>query len=170
MIKENKKAPHFNIGKNDINVAVVFSAPGRLEEEKKMPLSGKTGENFKEVIAKLRSIKLFENVDCIYDLRITNAASSIYFKKKNNKTEAPISDIKKAKNIERLVKEIEGKDFIIAFGKRAEVAVNILKNKLPHKKYIITRHLSPLSINKIKGAKNQEERIEYIVNCIKKQL
>jgi hypothetical protein len=72
-----ENSPHYCEGNGQLEVALIFSTPGRFEESKGMPVSGQTGENLKAVIKELKSRGYFTEYNCIYDFRITNATTSI---------------------------------------------------------------------------------------------
>lgn len=151
------KECHYNKGiKTDI--ALVFSCPGKKEENQSRPISGQTGKNLDYFLTRLSEKLKFEFKNR-YDLRITNSVKTVYYKNStSNKTEPTTYEIKDENNLIRLYNElydIEG--FILCFGKKAELALNeIQKNsdfKLKTNKIFTVRHLSNSSLNRIKAGK-----------------
>jgi uracil-DNA glycosylase len=173
--EQNANCPHFNKGKL-LQVALIFSAPGRAEKECGRPVSGQTGKNLTILLDKLKSGGYFTEYDCIYDFRITNAIKTIEFNKETGRTEATKKEICKQQNIDRLYEEIKDiKGFIICFGEKAGIAIAALKEKyeLPNVKIIKTRHLGLQSLNSIKGLVTPvtpEERINWVSECIITQI
>ena len=164
--------PHFCKGKHT-NIALVFSAPGRVEEENGKPVSGMTGKNLRAVLTLLRDKnELFKKYNDLYEFRITNAVSTVEYNSKTGRSEAGTTEIKDVKNIQRLEQELKDiKDYIIFFGNKAQLAIKEidLNNLQQDVKIITSRHLSPLSLNRIRGMKTPEERINFIVNNIIEQ-
>jgi pyruvate/2-oxoacid:ferredoxin oxidoreductase alpha subunit len=167
-----ENSPHYCKGNGLLKVALIFSTPGRFEESKGMPVSGQTGENLKAVIKELKSRGYFKKYNCIYDFRITNATKSIEYKKKTGRTESPKRKILSECNLNRLFEDIKDiEEFIICFGKKSQIAIEAIKDKLnPNVKIIKVPHLSPLSFNKIKGTSNYNERVDFICNEIINQI
>lgn len=164
---------HFCKGKYN-KVALILSCPGKEEEKNGRPVSGITGKNLREVLKKLQSNnKIFSVYDDLYDYRITNSVSTIEYNAKTGRSEAKPKEIKSSDNIIRLQNETNDiEEIIICFGNAAKTAINHVDftTYKPNVKFVFTRHLSPLSLNRIKGMKSPEERINYIVEDILKQI
>lgn len=183
-----KNSSHLNIGKNN-KVAFVFSCPGKSEIGQGKPVSGSTGVNLDTLIQILRNeynLLSFFDSSCRYDYRITNASSSLHYKKFDKRTEPTCSELQQECNLSRLKNELCGFNVIIAFGNKAVCAV---KMAIPSKKIklIETIHLSFQSINnkisrdingqcickgknKVECQNNTHKRLTVIANHINQAL
>ncbi|MFA9192609.1 uracil-DNA glycosylase family protein [Flavobacterium sp. FZUC8N2.13] len=170
---------HFNKGiKTDI--ALVFSCPGKKEEEQGKPVSGQTGKNLDYFLTKLFE-KLEYDFTNRYDFRITNSVKSVYHKNLTpHKTEPTRSEIKDKNNLIRLHNELyDIERFIFCFGKKAELALSEIQKKsdlkLKTNKIFAIKHLSNSSLNRIKiekltGSLASEFRINTLVNDLFEKL
>jgi hypothetical protein len=112
-------APHFCGGR--LTVAFVFSAPGTAELRAAKPVAGKTGENLELALKHLHRAHttLFPSSHR-YDYRITNASSEpISVSLGDASSEARGSDIRDARNVERVLRELEGCHLAVLGGNRA---------------------------------------------------
>ncbi len=169
---------HFNKGNKNNKTAIVLSCPGRLEQENGKPAFGMTGSNLQKLLIILnnKSPEIFGATDR-YEYRITNASSKVYY---GELTEPLDSEIKCTENIRRLKEELTDMKFVVAFGKKAQYAVELcrLSSKV---KIIATRHIGMQSINQITDDKdgnkleagmpdNTQKRLEVIANEILQQI
>ncbi|MDA1987121.1 uracil-DNA glycosylase family protein [Bacillus anthracis] len=177
---------HFEKGsKNDITI--VFSCPGRKEEEANKPAAGKTGENLKYILTDLNK---FSELDWQRGhITITNSWDQIEYngKNKRKRSEASEKEILMDANLNRLYEEIKHtRRFIICFGDNAIKAVKKLESGL-QAKIIETHHLSLRKLNrsinkdihgkeiiagktKIEQNANTHKRLQVICQKIKKQI
>lgn len=166
-----KQNQYFNPGK-DKKVALIFSAPGKFEDDNKRPVAGKTGENLKALLIKLQENNLFKEYKCIYDFTITNSVTTVEFINKTQRTQATNKEICINENLKRLANELnEISDYIICFGEKAKYAVKQIKSCLNENvKIINTRHLSPRAFNRINGKNTYEERLNFYYESIINQM
>ena len=168
--------PHYQKG-NQIKIAVVFSCPGKEEEDCGLAASGKTGDNLNLLLAKLDDLNFLKTKLTKENLRITNAWDKVIYKSKDKRTEAKLTfeEIYSAFNLKRIESElIDIEDYIICSGKKAFNAVSKLKFENKNIKIIEIPHLGLNSINRklkndingrkiVKGNKqNNLKRIEVI--------
>jgi uracil-DNA glycosylase len=142
-----KQSSYYNEGKEGVTVAFVFSCPGYREEVLGRPVAGHSGANLDFVINRLHDKwpGLFKYTDR-YDYRITNASDCIYHKGLNNRTEPKDTDV--LKRVVELRNELSGIDYVIAFGKKAQMACDKAFEGRPNPPHIIRSvHLSPQAIN-----------------------
>lgn len=140
-----------NQGDKNAKVAFVFSCPGQKEEKENKLVAGMTGKNLNCLISCLRNnhglCELFPSEDRYY-YRITNASTKIHYEAKNGLSEPTDSEIVDEKNLERLCNDLQGFDYVITFGRKAEFAVSKLEidSTIINVKY----HLGLRGINNIK--------------------
>ena len=104
-----------------IPLAFVFSVPGADEMRSGKPVAGDTGENLESALAHLHSAKptLFPSVDR-YDYRITNAfPEPIAISLGHRASEAKISEVIEPRNIQRVLRELEGCSLVVLCGGKA---------------------------------------------------
>jgi uracil-DNA glycosylase len=151
--EKNNQSASFNKGEYS-NVAFVFSCPGQEEEKCGKPVAGSTGKNLEQILEHFRNEKPFQNYSSSrYDFRIVNAWDTVEYKKKTKRTQATVSEIKDSKNLARLKSELENiTDYIICFGKKAEIAIEAIYHNSIKKPIIIkTIHISPNWLNQRGG-------------------
>lgn len=187
-------AIHIQTGKQK-KVAIVFSCPGRREEEAGFPAAKTTGKNLDNLLMLLsRELKREDLIrDCI---TITNAWPIVEYREKTGRSEATEQEVKDAENIERLKRELDNVlEFVIFCGDRAKAASESLqlkeRPKFIHVKHLGTRGLlsiqtdingnsiisagnqisqgNTMSKKKIQ-AENTEKRLLVIVRCLLSQL
>lgn len=127
------------IGKQN-KVAIVFSCPGRHEENVGFPAAEITGKNLNNLLILLS--KELKRDDLIRsNITITNAWPSIEYREKTRRSEATKQEVNDAKNIERLKLELDNVlEFVIFCGDRARVASESLQLK-ERPKFIYVKHL-----------------------------
>ena len=166
-VHEGKHSPDYNEGTNS-EIAFVFSCPGRLEKDNCFPISGETGETFDVLLNLLKEKGIIkENFYCRYDFRIVNATENIEYEKGTGKSQAINSEVIKDENIQRLFNQIKNYDRIICFGKKAELAVSKMKDKLKNHHISYVRHLSTQAFRNEKGIdKKREGRASFVFKQI----
>jgi hypothetical protein len=177
---------HIQVGKEK-RVAVVFSCPGRHEEEAGYPAAKGTGRNLNLLLSLLaealgRSDLTRENVT------ITNVWPEVEYLGKTGRSEASVKEITAPANLQRLQQELdEVTDFVIFCGDRARKAARRLK--LRHDpKLVFVGHLGLRGLSLInrdaggerivaapKGRRdvqceNTRRRLEVLVQQILRQL
>jgi uracil-DNA glycosylase len=167
-IHEWKSSSYFNEGIIK-EIAFVFSCPGRVEKKSGYPVSGETGKTFDRLLEMLKENQIIDGYSCRYDFRITNATQEEEFKSETGKTEAKDKDVVESKNTQRLYDEIKDFKTIICFGKKAQLALSKIENKLQKGTGIINvRHLSQMAfINEKPELKERESRALYVYQEIK---
>ncbi|MCF6241797.1 MAG: uracil-DNA glycosylase family protein [Bacteroidales bacterium] len=106
----------------DTKVAFVFSAPGKLELYNNRPVVGETGVILENLLKRIKIDEFNGLNDEIkinrYKFRITNSWPEPLYKKKNNRTEAKVTELREEKNKKRLLKELgDIEKYIFVFGK-----------------------------------------------------
>lgn len=174
---EINQRTHYNRGKFN-KIALVFSCPGKKEEEAKKPVAGCTGKYLDLFLKKFLEISddLDKNFNR-YNYRITNSYDKVLYKSKDGRTEPNIKEICEERNIKRLFDEIKDTDIVIAFGRKAQRALDEIMKKYQDNvniKVIKTRHLSLQFLNRMKingnGSITIEDKIDYLVMDAIKQL
>lgn len=179
----NDKTVKRNEGKSYIRTAFIFSCPGQEEEKSGKLVNGQTGKNLNGVLAYLKRSRpdLFPSVDR-YDYRITNSSESVHYKAYDGRTEPSAAEIRDPENLNRLAEDIYGYDTVITFGKSADLAASLLKDRFPGTSFLYSRHLSFLSLNSgikndingdpiIRGSSDStQKRLEVAADDILKQL
>ncbi len=179
-----KNKTHYQYG-TQTKIAIIFSAPGKKEEDAKKPAAGQTGinlENLLEILANKNEIFSDIKKD---NLRITNAWDKVEYMEKTERTEADFNEILQKDNLDRLAKEIKDiKKIIFCSGERAEIAILALKyaEKIDKNiKIIKIMHLGLQGLNQIKCDENgkvikagetgnTEKRLKVVANDILEQL
>lgn len=117
---KSTSSAHYNPGRRDIKVGFVLSAPGSKEEKAGRPAAGNTGENLEEMLQRWHKTRpdLFISTKR-YDYRITNASQTVEYKKKTGRTEASDHEVNMPENIERIMEELAGCEFVICLGAKA---------------------------------------------------
>lgn len=112
-------------GREDNKVALMFSCPGQEELRKGEVCAGQTGKNTEYFIACLHKIRpdIFQYPDKA-DYLITNASDKVHYMELTGDTEASDKELYAPDNIERVRKELEGKDIVICFGDKAEKVIH----------------------------------------------
>lgn len=156
----SKNKTHYQDG-TQVNIAIVFSCPGKEEEKENRPAIGQTGKNLESLLEILaESEEIFENIKKD-DLRITNSWDQVEYQEKTERTEANYDEILQKENLDRLYEDVnEIEELIICSGERAEVAILALiyANKISSKiKIIKIRHLGLRGLNQIKYDENEKE-------------
>lgn len=111
-----------------LKIACVFSCPGQEEEKTGEFLSGVTGTNFLTLIniLNIKAPDIFSSVEK-EKYHINNSSDHVYYEgylNDNDGRSTPyIFDIKSDENKNRLVSELEGMSYVIAFGNDAEIAL-----------------------------------------------
>lgn len=146
MSEEIKKVTR-NEGKPEINTAFIFSCPGQEELKSGKLVNGQTGKNLDKVLVFLnrKYPEIFPSTNR-YDYRITNSSECVHYQAYDGRTEPTSQEIKKPENISRLKKDIEGYNYVITFGKSADLAARQIKD-LPDTKFLYSQHLSFMSLN-----------------------
>lgn len=173
-----------NDGNDNCIVAFVFSCPGQREEKSGLLVRGTTGNNLDLLLNSLHDefSQIFHSANR-YDYRITNASDIVHYKAHDNRTEATKTEIKQPENCRRLYEDLNGFEYIIAFGDKAIYAVSLLASRLGKSKIINCKyHLGMQSINRritkdihgktiVAGQKdNTAKRIEVVKRNIVEQL
>lgn len=169
--------PYFENLNSPTAITAVFSCPGRHEEKRGRPCSGKTGKALEFILRLLH----FQG-HCLKRslIGITNAWDKIEYKHKTKRSEASDEEILALENIKRLNRDLINTLYAIAFGQKALSALKRVKElHRPDLVIIESIHLSPRNINfRIKadifnnelkkGEKgNTEKRLAVIANDIK---
>lgn len=138
------QSSHYNHGKSK-KIAFVFSCPGQEEDKLGKPTAGQTGDNLDVFLKELFN----KNSINRYDFRITNAFDKVFYESKDGRTEATTQEIISLENLERLYDEISDiENVIIAFGKKAKMALDEVSRKFNLKAKIVeTKHLGLQSLN-----------------------
>lgn len=111
-----------------LKIACVFSCPGHEEEKTGVFLSGVTGSNFITLIniLNIKAPGIFSSVEK-EKYHINNSSEHVYYEgylnDKDGRTTPYILDIKSDENKDRLVSELDGMRYVIAFGNDAETAL-----------------------------------------------
>lgn len=163
---------------NDTCVTAIFSCPGRYEERANKPCQGKTGKCLDYILRDLHYGGRVLNRSII---GINNAWSEVEYKAKTKRSEGSDEDILKPSNIERLKEELRYTNVAVAFGDKAFLALDTIREKYRRNLIIIkTIHLSPRRVNTcikkdvfgtslVKGAKgNLKKRLSVVAEEIKK--
>lgn len=159
-------------------ITAIFSCPGRFEKLADRPCSGMTGRSLEYILEKI----LFNGKRLNRSLvGINNAWSKVEFFAKTNRSEADDFEILNSSNIDRLKNELKNTKIAIAFGDKALLALNAVKNVGRSDLHIVNAiHLSPRRINTCikkdvfgnvlkKGAKgNFKKRLSVVANDIKR--
>lgn len=140
------QSSHYNQGKTK-KLALVFSCPGQEEDKLGKPTAGQTGDNLDVFLKELFN----KNSVNRYDYRITNAFDKVFYESKDGRTEATTQEIISIENLERLYSEISDiEDIIIAFGKKAKMALDDVSRQFNLKAKIVeTKHLGLQSLNRM---------------------
>lgn len=185
-----KQCAYYSEGKTN-KITLVFSCPGKIEEDKKKPVAGQTGNNLDNLLNSLEDRFLKEVLDKTifskwkefneehkrYFFRITNTTEKPLYYARDKKTEEKHkSEIDL--NLERLKSQVENAEWIICFGKNAEYAIEekLLKENRLNKNVKILKclHLTMKNLNfqilkdikgneLIKGSKgNTDKRIQVV--------
>ena len=111
---------HYCPGLPGIRVGFLFSAPGRLEEEKGAPVAGVTGANLDAALAWLHANDpaAFPSADR-YDYRITNAFAEVLYEGMHGRTEATKAEVLAPENLARVRAELSGVEAIVLCGGKA---------------------------------------------------
>ncbi len=111
---------HYCPGVPGVRVAFLFSAPGRLEEEKSAPVAGVTGANLDAALAWLRGVEpaLFPSGNR-YDYRVTNAFAEVLYEGKHGRTEASRAEVLAPANVARVLRELDGVEAVVLCGGKA---------------------------------------------------
>ena len=139
-----------NEGNKGIPTAMIFSCPGQEEMKSGLLVNGQTGKNLDLLLSILKKSRpdLFPSVNR-YDYRITNSSENVHFKAHDNRTEPSLAEVREKENIDRLKEDIKGYKCVIAFGRCAAAAADILKADKDFEgvSFINCQHLSFLSLN-----------------------
>lgn len=122
-----RSSAHFSEG--HIPVAFVFSAPGEKERLAMKPVAGETGDNLESALGHLHEArpKLFPSVHR-YDYRITNAWSEpIAVSRGHRSSEARDSEIRDPRNVQRVLRELEGCKLVVLSGDKARLVAQELR-------------------------------------------
>lgn len=151
-------------------IVLMFSCPGRFEDNENKPVQGTTGKNLDAVLEILhdKSPTLFPTSDR-YFYRIINSSDEIHYKLKDNKTESKNSTIVNSRNIQRIEQSINNKIMIIAFGEKAKLALSKCHLNCIQ---IDSCHLSNNNLNRNKDFKGmtQLQKFEKIAKNIYNQI
>ncbi|MDB4297569.1 hypothetical protein N9901_02315 [Flavobacteriaceae bacterium] len=161
------KEVHFEPGIKS-KIAIVFSCPGRLEQNAipPGPAKGETGENLRKVLSILTQQYGLDGYTRP-EITITNSWSKVEFDSTGGtgRSEATIEEIITPENLDRLSSEIGTiNHYIFASGVNATIACNVLQysGKLDLQvKIIELHHLGNRSINQINIDKNGNKIIVY---------
>lgn len=157
---------------DSLKVACVFSCPGQEKAKTGEFLSGVTGDNFITLInmlnKKLPSI-FFEVKKEKY--HINNSSDHVYYEgylnDEDGRTTPYIFDIKSDENKERLIADLAGMEYVIAFGNDAEIA---LKNAeiqfIKAKCHLGTKGLNSLELE----SATTEEKLQYVADDLVKKI
>lgn len=117
----------FQRGKPGVRTAFLLSAPGRLEKKHGHPAAGETGKTLDQLLVHLRrAYPRHFPFQSRRDYRVSNAVTTVLYRRATRRTEADRSKVAEATNLERLRAELEGIDFIVALGSRAGWALEDL--------------------------------------------
>lgn len=177
-LQKYNKSKKVNYQQGTLNIAFVFSCPGKVEEKTNHVVSGNTGDNLKILLKYLykKLPSVFSSPDPA-QYTITNASDAIHYKKFSNNSEATLSEIYLPENLYRLEKELSGMKYIICMGKKAKRAVSVLPLCA---KIVESVHLSNIRLNslyknsyfspKYSSSKRRECRIKNIGKDIHKMI
>lgn len=138
-------ASHFWQGQ--LPVAFVFSVPGAHEMSTCRPVSGATGENLSFALEHLHSELpgVFSSTDR-YAYRITNAYSKPIAKSLGDaSSQASDLQVQAPENIIRVVRDINGCDFVILCGLKAQLLAESIRQ--PSRTVVCTWHTSNLALS-----------------------
>jgi hypothetical protein len=168
------RAPHFQ-GCAGATTAFVFSCPGQKEELLGHPCAGATGRNLDAALPKLHALlpAVFASPKrAAYVL--TNSWSQIEYLAKTGRSEATVSEILSADNLNRLERELADITTILICGQKAKHAVLELQaqGRLAKAKIAIVMHLSPLAVNSHAAwrGKSGDERLSLWAADVVRQL
>ena len=139
-----------NEGKAGMKSAFIFSCPGQEELKSGLLVNGQTGKNLDVLLSILNKSRpeLFPSVNR-YDYRITNSSERVHYTAYDNRTEPVAAEVKEKENISRLKNDITGYSCVIAFGRSAGIAAELMSSEqgFENVSFITSRHLSFLSLN-----------------------
>jgi hypothetical protein len=135
---EGSFAPHFCKGR--FSVAFVFSAPGTAELAAGKPVAGATGSNLELALSYLHgALPAVFPSSRRYDYRITNVFSEpIAIALGHQSSEAHAADVRDARNVQRVLRELEGCQLSVLSGKKAGLLSRVIAGlglevvKVPH--------------------------------------
>lgn len=133
-------APHFWQGQ--LPVAFVFSVPGANEKTAGRPVSGATGENLSFALQHLHAElpDVFSSTDR-YAYRITNAYSAPIAKSLgDSSSQASDLQVQAPENIIRVVRDINGCNFVILCGLKAQLLSEAIRQ--PNRTVVCAWHTS----------------------------
>ena len=174
-----------NEGKDGMQAAFIFSCPGQEELKSGLLVNGQTGKNLDILLGILNKQRpeLFPSVNR-YDYRITNSSERVHYKAYDNRTEPTPAEVREKDNLSRLKEDIKGFRCIIAFGRCAGIAAELMSKEDDFKgvSFVSSRHLSFLSLNSsiktdISGAPIEKgandgtyKRLEVVASAILSQI
>jgi hypothetical protein len=112
-----------------IPVAFVFSVPGAEERRQGRPVAGDTGANLESALSHLHAAcpTIFQSVHR-YDYRITNAwREPIAVSLGDLASEARKKEILDARNVERVLEDLEGCGLVVLSGRKAQLLSEALR-------------------------------------------
>ena len=133
-------APHFWQG--HLPVAFIFSVPGAHEQTADRPVAGATGENLSFALEHLHSAlpAVFSSTDR-YAYRITNAYSKPIAKSLGDaSSQASDSQVQAPENIARVLRDIDGCNFVILCGLKAQLLAESIRQ--PSRTVVCAWHTS----------------------------
>jgi transcriptional regulator with XRE-family HTH domain len=122
-----RSSAHFSEGQ--IPVAFIFSAPGEKELRAGKPVAGETGVNLESALQHLCEArpKLFPSAHR-YDYRITNAwPEPIAVALGHRGSQASDGEVRDARNVERVLRELEGCKLVVLSGGKARLLAGALR-------------------------------------------
>lgn len=138
--------PHY--WKGELPIAFVFSVPGACEKSAGRPVSGATGENLSFALDHLHCElpAVFSSTDR-YAYRITNAYSEPIAKSLGNaSSQASDKQVQASENIDRVLRDISGCNFVILCGRKAQLLLELVRQ--PRRVVVCSWHISNQALSK----------------------
>lgn len=122
---QTETTPAFRLGdRKDINTAIILSAPGKAEEDANRPAAGQTNKTLSIALIQFHAQDPIRYPSTILDdYTIINSVDKVYYKSKNGRTEAKVSEVKFPKNIQRVSNLLANIKTVLALGKNAQLII-----------------------------------------------
>lgn len=183
LLKQLKKFQPLTVKDNiqESKVCFVFSCPGDKELINNEVCSGDTGKNLSTLLNFL--VKSDPHIFASNEKRdytIINASNIVHFNALDERTEANKKEIMEEKNLKRITKIFKAHqeiEFVILFGKKAQLLEEKIKESKQDIKFAYAYHLGYQAINQIDLDDDNDnprektmKRLEKIAACISSQL
>ncbi len=140
----------------------VFICPGRHEANRGYPCAAGTGANLNRVLEVLhrRRPELFPSPSR-WMYVITNSWDRVEYPALTGRSVPTEAEVLAPSSLERLARELDGLERVVACGAQAQAAVRALKTSGRYRGSVaFGRHLSQRSVNMIAGGTDTPSRIE----------